>query len=174
MLSYKIDDSGNKVPYKITYEGFTNQFGEPFTTTNIQGKVVVSNFFFTRCPSICPPMRNELIKIASAIGDRDDFTIVSHTIDPENDTEAVLKTYFEDAGITSKQWQLVRTTLDKTHDQAFMYMTAFKPNMDGSDFFLHSSYVTLVDKDQNIRGFYDILMADDIIRLKKDIQILLD
>lgn len=119
-------------------------------------------------------MRNELIKIASAIGDRDDFTIVSHTIDPENDTEAVLKTYFEDAGITSKQWQLVRTTLDKTYDQAFMYMTAFKPNMDGSDFFLHSSYVTLVDKDQNIRGFYDILMADDIIRLKKDIQILLD
>lgn len=173
ILNYKVNDSGKKIQYKITYEDFTNQFGEHFTTENIHGKVLIANFFFTRCPSICPPMRNELIKIGKDFENRKDFLMISHTIDPDNDTVEVLKNYFESTGISGKKWQFIRTSLSKTHEQAGRYMTAFKPNADGSDFF-HSSYVSLVDKDQNIRGFYDVLIPDEVIRLKNDIKILLD
>ena len=43
-------------------------------------------------------------------------------------------------------------------------MTNFKPNEDGSDFY-HSSFVALVDKQQQIRGFYNVLIKEDVERL---------
>ena len=52
-------------------------------------------------------------------------------------------------------------------------MTNFKPNQDGTDFY-HSSYIALVDRKQQIRGFYNILAATDVERLKKDINVLLN
>ena len=95
ILSYKIDDNGNEIHYGINYEGFENQLGENFTSKDIFDRVFIANFFFTRCPSICPPMRTELIKIAETFQDEDDFMLISHTIDPENDTVDILKSYAE-------------------------------------------------------------------------------
>lgn len=172
ILSYKIDDSGNKHNYLVTYDGFYNQLGESFATENIQNKVVIANFFFTKCPSICPPMRTSLISIAKDFEKKDDFLIVSHTIDPENDSIEVLQNYSEATGIPLEKWQFVRSSTENTRQQANLFMTNFKPNEDGTDFY-HSSYVALVDKNQQIRGFYNILVAEEVNRLKIDITSLL-
>ncbi len=169
VLSYKIDGSGNKSYYTINYKEFTNQLDENF---KVSDKVFIANFFFTRCPSICPPMRLQLIDIAETFKNENDFIIISHTIDPENDTALILKDYQEATGIKSSKWQFLRSTVDNTKLQAELYMTNFKPNQDGTDFY-HSSYVALVDRKQQIRGFYNILAATDVERLKKDINILL-
>lgn len=170
VLSYKIDGSGNKSYYTINYKEFTNQLDENF---KVSDKVFIANFFFTRCPSICPPMRLQLIDIAETFKNENDFIIISHTIDPENDTALILKDYQEATGIKSSKWQFLRSTVDNTKLQAELYMTNFKPNQDGTDFY-HSSYVALVDRKQQIRGFYNILAATDVERLKKDINILLN
>ena len=170
VLSYKIDGSGNKSYYTINYKEFTNQLDEDF---KVSDKVFIANFFFTRCPSICPPMRLQLIDIAETFKNENDFIIISHTIDPENDTAPILKDYQEATGIKSSKWQFLRSTVENTKLQAELYMTNFKPNQDGTDFY-HSSYVTLVDREQQIRGFYNILAATDVERLKKDINILLN
>jgi protein SCO1/2 len=172
VLSYKINDEGEKVNYLVTYKNFTNQLNDPFSTNHIKNKVFIANFFFTRCPSICPPMRRELIGIAKSFKSRDDFMIISHTIDPENDSIEVLKTYSETTEIPSKKWQFVRSSELNTKKQANQYMTNFNPNEDGTDFY-HSSYVVLVDKNQQIRGFYNILVVEEVKRLKKDVEILL-
>lgn len=173
ILSYTIDASGKKNYYTIKYEGFTNQLGEAFSTENTKGKIYIANFFFTRCPSICPPMRNELISIAEEFSEENNFMIISHTIDPEHDSVSVLKAYAEATGIPETKWQFLRASEDKTKQQAELYMTNFKPNEDGSDFY-HSSLVALVDKQQHIRGFYNILVFEDVERLKNDIQIVLN
>lgn len=173
ILSYKVDDSGQKNYYKINYEGFTNQLGEAFSTENTKGKIYIANFFFTRCPSICPPMRNELISIAEEFSEENNFIMISHTIDPEHDSVSVLKAYAEATDIPESKWQFLMASEDKTKQQAELYMTNFKPNEDGSDFY-HSSFVALVDKQQQIRGFYNILVPEDAKRLKNDIQILLN
>lgn len=173
ILSYKIDASGNTVYYAINYEDFTNQLGQDFTTQKIKDKVFIANFFFTSCPSICPPMRKEFIKIAETFKNEEDFIIISHTIDPENDTVDVLKNYSETTGISSDNWQFLRSSTEHTKKQAHSYMTNFKPNNDGTDFY-HSSYVALVDKSQQIRGFYDVLVKEEVERLNNDIQSLLN
>ena len=170
VLSYKIDGSGNKSYYTINYKEFTNQLDEDF---KVSDKVFIANFFFTRCPSICPPMRLQLIDIAETFKNENDFIIISHTIDPENDTALILKDYQEATGIKSSKWQFLRSTVENTKLQAELYMTNFKPNQDGTDFY-HSSYIALVDRKQQIRGFYNILAATDVERLKKDINVLLN
>ena len=173
VLSYTIIDSGEKVNYSITYDNFTNQLGESFTTQNLEQNICIANFFFTRCPSICPPMRIELIDIANTFKDDNNFIIISHTIDPKNDSIYVLKNYAEATGIPNEKWQFLRSSVENTKLQAGQFMTNFKPNEDGTDFY-HSSYAALIDKNQYIRGFYNTLIPEEIIRLKKDIRILLD
>lgn len=173
ILSYKINDEGKKFIYSITYQNFTNQLGEPFSTENSIHKVCIANFFFTRCPSICPPMRTNLTDIAETFKNHKDFMIVSHTIDPQNDTVEVLKNYSDATSIPYATWQFVRSSEENTRDQANQFMTNFKPNEEGTDFY-HSSYVALVDKNQQIRGFYNVLLKEEIKRLKNDINTLIN
>ncbi|GAA3622072.1 SCO family protein [Flavivirga jejuensis] len=172
VLSYKIDDSGNKTYYSIKYDGFINQLNKPFNTKNIVNKVFVANFFFTRCPSICPPMRNQLIDIAKTFKHENRFMIVSHTIDPKNDSISVLKSYAELTTIPNSTWQFLYANTEKTKEQANQFITNFRPKKDGIDFY-HSSYVSLVDEKHSIRGFYNILINEEVNRLKKDIAFLL-
>ena len=171
ILSYTVNDSGQKTFYNIEYDGFTNQSGESFSTETIEGKIFIANFFFTRCPSICPPMRTKLISIAEEFSEDQNFLIISHTIDPEHDSVSVLKSYAEATEIPGNTWQFIRASKEKTKSQAEMYMTNFKPKEDGSDFY-HSSYVALVDSDRQIRGFYNILESSDVNRLIHDIEFL--
>ena len=118
-------------------------------------------------------MRNELIKVANHFKDQSDVALVSITIDPKRDTIAALNEYAKNTGIASNKWHFLRgnpTLLETTSAQ---FMTNFKPNEDGTDFY-HSSYVALVDKKQQIRGFYNVLKPIDITQLKKDVAILLN
>ncbi|WCO02768.1 SCO family protein [Psychroserpens ponticola] len=172
ILSYKIDATGNQRFYNMTYQGFTNQLGDSFSTEDIQNKICIANFFFTRCPSICPPMRTELISIAEAFSVDENILLISHTIDPKHDSIPVLKGYSEATAIPDNKWQFIRASEEKTKLQAEMYMTNFKPNEDGSDFY-HSSFAALVDQKQQIRGFYNVLVLEDVERLKIDIKQLL-
>lgn len=173
VLSFTIDNIGNKNYYKISYDGFTNQLGQSFSTEDIKGNICLANFFFTRCPSICPPMRTELISIAETFSEDKNVLLISHTIDPKHDSVSVLKTYAEATGISAEKWQFIRASEEKTKQQAAIYMTNFKPNEDGSDFY-HSSFVALIDQQQQIRGFYNVLLNEDVERLKVDIEHLLD
>ncbi|WP_431137418.1 SCO family protein [Psychroserpens mesophilus] len=171
-MSYTIDASGNKNFYKINYNGFTNQLGDSFSTEDLKGKICIANFFFTRCPSICPPMRTELISIAETFSEENNIMIISHTIDPKHDSVSVLKTYAEATGIPTNKWQFIRASEEHTKRQAKSYMTNFKPNEDGSDFY-HSSFVALVDQKQQIRGFYNVLIKEELERLKTDVNYIL-
>lgn len=167
ILSYTINAEGKKTHYTIEYSGFKNQLSQDFTSQHLNNKIVITNFFFTRCPSICPPMRQQLINIANTIKS-DDFLIVSHTVDPENDTPDILKTYAENTGIADSKWQFLTAPEAIIKKHAKQYMTNFKPNKDGTDFY-HSSYVALLDKKRMIRGFYNILVPEEVERLKNDI-----
>ncbi|MFC0605567.1 SCO family protein [Winogradskyella pulchriflava] len=173
ILSYKINAEGEKEVYSIIYSDFTNQDGIEVNSTNIKDKIVIANFFFTRCPSICPPMRVKLIDIATEFINEDDVLLISHTIDPKNDTVEVLKNYSETTEIPTSKWWFVRSNEEHTKHLAEQLMTNFRPNEDGTDFY-HSSYATLIDKQQNIRGFYNILIEEEVKRLTEAIKTLID
>lgn len=172
VLSYKVNADGEKEIYSINYSGFTNQNGEEITNKTFENKVVIANFFFTTCPSICPPMRTELIKIAHEFKEDDEVLLISHTIDPKNDTTEVLKNYSESTEVNIDKWLFARSDTENTKSLAKQLMTNFRPYEDGTDFY-HSSYATLIDKDQKIRGFYNVLVTEDVKRLIEDIKLLI-
>ena len=133
---------------------------------------------FLSCSEICPIRIQQLYQLEGAIKkdrvlSRIDIAFMFITIDPENDTAPILKDYQEATGIKSSKWQFLRSTVENTKLQAELYMTNFKPNQDGTDFY-HSSYVALVDKNKSIRGFYNILIPTEVVRLKEDIKVLLN
>ncbi|WP_418637087.1 SCO family protein [Winogradskyella sp.] len=172
ILSYKINSEGEKETYSIKHSNFKDQDGLHVSAETIQNKIIVANFFFTRCPSICPPMRTELIKVAEEFITNDAVLLISHTIDPKNDTIEVLKNYSEATAIPNHKWLFVTSSEENTKHLAAQFMTNFKPNEDGTDFY-HSSYIALLDHNQNIRGFYNSLIPEEVTRLKKDIKTLL-
>ena len=169
ILSYKIDSGGNRSYYSIQYNEFEDQFGQNFDGTRLKDKIYLANFFFTRCPSICPPMRQVLIDLAESL---DGFMMVSHTIDPGHDTPEILLAYAKATGIPSDRWIFLRSSEENTKVLASSYMTNFSPNKDGTDFY-HSSVAALVDGMGQIRGFYNLLVKEDTERLKEDIKLLL-
>ena len=169
IISATINELGEKEIYRINNFYFTNQFGEDFGTQNTIGNIYIANFFFTSCPSICPPMRNKLIDIATTFKDKNDFIILSFTIDPANDTVSVLKKYATSLRIPNKKWFFLRGTDKELLKIADKFRTSFSKKEDSIDFY-HSSFVALVDKKQQIRGFYNILDEASFEELKEDIQ----
>jgi protein SCO1/2 len=63
----------------------------------IEGKIVVINFIYTGCPDTCPLETAQLVRVQELLGDRmgKDIFFYSMTLDPVNDTPAVLKAYSE-------------------------------------------------------------------------------
>nr|WP_321236715.1 SCO family protein [uncultured Psychroserpens sp.] len=173
ILSYDYID-GKKEYYKINDYKFVNQDGEYITGTTTKGYVHTINFFFTTCPSICPPMRIKQQEIAKAFSNDTHFKQYSISIDFKTDTLAQLQYYAKLHGIDSNQWHLLRASSEaQLQDIAQQLKTNFKPNEDGTDFY-HSSYVALIDKKQYIRGFYNILIPAEVRLLKADIKHLLE
>ena len=72
---------------------FTNQDGKPVGNREIDGKVYVTEFFFTTCKSICPRMNANMRRVYDKFKDNPDFMIISHTCMPETDSVPVLKSY---------------------------------------------------------------------------------
>ena len=172
ILSYYIDDSGKMVSYTFSGFEFTDQNNRKFISKDIKNKVSIANFFFTRCPSICPKMRNELIKIAKEFENDNDFTILSFTIDPKNDSTSILKIYSENTQISATKWYFLRGEDAQLNHMTKLLRTSFK-NQDKNTDFYHSSYVALIDKNQQIRGYYDLLDSKSVTHLLKDAKTLL-
>lgn len=156
---------------------FVNQDGKDITDADLQGKVVLVNFFFTSCRGICPKMNNNMHKIYDAFKDEPDFMILSHTSDPETDSVPVIKRYADSMNVNERQWIFVTGRKDSLYQQArnSYLLDDPKNNMVNiNDQFLHTQFFALVDKNGNVRGqVYDGLKQDELAKLKEDIQTLL-
>ncbi|NQY05996.1 MAG: SCO family protein [Flavobacteriaceae bacterium] len=172
VLSFYINDKGVKEHYTIDYQDFINQENKGVDSNILDHKVSTANFFFTNCPSICPPMRMRQMELADYFSEEKDFMQVSITIDPKRDTVNALKIYSKNTGVTPEKWQFLRGDSLRLKDLSKQLMTNFEPNENGTDFY-HSSYLALIDKKKRIRGFYDILKPIDVASLKEDIEVLL-
>ncbi|MDG5493042.1 SCO family protein [Psychroserpens sp. SPM9] len=173
ILSYNYVD-GKKEVYKISDFKFVNQDGDTITSSATEGTVHTMNFFFTTCPSICPPMRIKQQELSEIFSEEKQFKQFSISIDFEKDNIEQLAYYSKIHHINTSQWQLLRATSEaQLQAIAQQLKTNFRPNEDGTDFY-HSSYVALIDKQQYIRGFYNILLESDLHLLEADIRRLLD
>ncbi len=173
---------------KVPSFEFTNQEGKTISNKNFENKVYVVEFFFTTCPTICPKMNANMVKIQNKFYGNPNFGIASFTIDPNNDTPEILKAYAAEKGATLKNWHFMTGNKDEIYtfsNDGFKLYVGENANVEGG--FEHSGLFALIDKDGFIRSrkvkngddenpikFYDGLDAKQIQWIKEDITLLLN
>lgn len=152
-LSYiTLNDKKRKAP---SFQ-FINQDSLLISNKDYLGKVYVVEFFFTSCPSICPIMTKNLVKLQNDFQNEDDFGVASFSITPQYDTPKVLKAYAEKYGVKDMDWHLMTGDRDAIYDLAnsgFNIFAAETPDAPGG--FEHSGLFALVDRQGYLRSRVD-------------------
>jgi protein SCO1/2 len=156
-----------------------NQLGHPVSLSNdIKGKVIVADFFFTRCPSICPHLTANLKKLQDALITKDRFRelnpnfvqFLSFSVDPERDSVKALKAYADKYGVDPDFWWLLTGPKKDIYDFALNELKLGLVDGEGVDSsFIHTEKMALLDKEHVVRGYYDGLDSADLARLANDI-----
>jgi len=170
-----VDDNQDTVYHSIADFAFVNQVGDTIRKENMAGKIYVADFFFTTCPTICPVMKKEMLRVYEQFKGEPNFRILSHTIDPTHDTQAVLKDYAEKLGVpNAATWNFLTGDQEKIFEigQTSYLTTTMADDMEPGGF-LHSGAFLLVDQQGRIRGVYDGTKTEQVDRLLADIPKLL-
>jgi protein SCO1 len=166
-----VDDNQDTVYHSIAEFSFVNQLNDTITNSDVAGKIYVADFFFTSCPTICPVMKKEMLRVYEKFKGNPNFLIMSHSIDPTHDTPDVLKDYAEKLGIESAStWNFLTGDQEKIFEigQTSYLTTAMADQMEPGGF-LHSGAFLLIDQKGRIRGVYDGTKSDQVDRLINDI-----
>ncbi len=182
---------------------FTNQDGKTITENNVEGKVYVTEYFFTTCKGICPIMNANMRRVFDKFKDEPNFLILSHTCMPETDSVPVLKAYevkmingtlgkHADGSYEIEYDSLTQNTKLKTPNPNWHFVTGHKAllykmaresyKIDNNkpdstqtlaEQFIHTQFFALVDNQRRVRGIYDGLNEEEMQKLFKDIKGLL-
>lgn len=177
-LAYWVISAAEKSRYEIPVLGqlpafeFVDQDGRSFGRDDFMGKISVIDFIFTRCHGPCPVMATQFSRLYQLYHGSDMVRLVSVSVDPEYDSVSVLKAYAERQGVTDRRWVFLHAPLDSViafSEQGLM-IAADKESLPGG----HSTRFVLVDGDGHIRGYFDGLDEAGLVKLKNNINRLVD
>lgn len=155
-----------------------NQLGDSVSLTDLHGKLIVADFFFTHCPTICPGLTTNMRKLqqgitnAKRVGDNtpDFFHLLSFSIDPERDSVPRLKAWADRFQVNPEQWWLLTGPKREIYDLAINDMKIGIVDGQGVDTsFIHTDHFVLIDTNRYVRGFYHGLDSVSLNRLSRDI-----
>ncbi|MBF70624.1 MAG: SCO family protein [Crocinitomicaceae bacterium] len=156
----------------------TDQLNQKISKKLLYNKIVVANFFFVSCPSICPKMTQNLLTIHRQYIEDSSLLILSHTVWPEVDQVPLLFSYAEKYDVNHNSWRFLTGKKEELYRLARQdYLAApdiNDPNFQhGSDAdFIHTENIVLLDTKQRIRGYYNGTDSLEMDRLLEDIEIL--
>ncbi len=163
------------VDHKIADFAFVDQDSTWVTNETFDGKVYVADFFFTSCPTICPVMKKEMLRVYEAFENNDEVAILSHTIDPTHDDVPTLNEYAKRLGVKADKWHFVtgeKETLFEIGETSYMVVAAEDEEAPGG--LIHSGAFLLVDKQRRVRGVYDGTVPEQVDLLIADIKRLVE
>jgi len=169
-----VSDPNYKKIHTIPSFSFIDQNGNTLNEKNIEGKIYVSNFFFTKCRSICPKMTSHMFLLQEYYKKDNAIFLLSHSVTPESDSVATLKAYSELNKVDYSKWRLLTGSKKEIYSLARQqYFAGDSIGVMQSDKdFLHTENFILVDKHRRIRGVYNGTLLVEIDRIKEDIEIL--
>ncbi|MFM7473347.1 MAG: SCO family protein [Crocinitomicaceae bacterium] len=149
---------------------------------DFQNKVWVTEFFFSTCPSICPIMNKQMLRLQGEFADwEENLQLISFTINPSFDTPSILKEHAQKNKVSTKNWSFLTGVQEaKVHElgvKSFLVHAGKDEEEAGG--YAHSGAFTLVDKSGHVRGVYQITNPDgdadekEYQRLKSDLENLL-
>ena len=168
--------NGDTTYHRVPDFNYLTQDSVLLSSTAIEGKVWVAKFFFTKCPTICPPMTASMHELVKELDEyANEIVFLSFTIDPENDTPKQLRAYRKTYEIEHLNWFFLTGDETETHDLGVHgFFIHAQADEDAPGGFAHSPNFVLVDENRNIRGVYDGLEKQERERLVSDIKHLLE
>ena len=138
----------------------------------MNGKIFVTEFFFTSCPSICPKMQAQMLRVYEKYKTNPNVGILAFTIDPARDTVGKLKQYEKKLDIESSKWHMLTGNKDSIYTLAESFMVSAAEDPDAPGGHVHSGTFILVDKHKRLRGYYDGTKEESVANLLNELDIL--
>lgn len=160
----------------------TNQLGQQVSLDSLKGQIIIADFFFTRCPSICPTLTRNMKALQDGLKMRDprkriDTSFVhflSFSVDPERDSVPVLKKYADKYNIDHDGWWLLTGDKKTIYDYAIDELKLGLQDGNGvDDAFIHTDRFILIDKNRQVRGFYRGTDSESMTKLMEDLTLLM-
>jgi len=159
-----------------------NQLGDTVSLDDINGSIIIANFIFTRCPSICPTLTKNMKELQDAMKMKDSrrridssfVRFISFTVDPQRDNPEVLKHYADKYAVNHDTWWFLTGEKEKIYDYALTELKLGLQDGDGVDTnVIHTSKFVLIDRYRNVRGYYDGLDSASMSKLAEDLTLLM-
>ena len=147
-----------------------DQLGRTITLNDLAGRIIVADFFFTTCATICPKMTTQMERVQEAYKADDRIVLLSHSVTPEIDSVPVLADYAALHNADPARWHFLTGDRKQIYSLARRSYFACQDEGDGGpDDFVHTENFVLVDPQRRIRGFYDGTNAGEVDQLISDI-----
>lgn len=173
IIGIPIIENGDTIWPSIRDFSFINQDSQIVTHQTFANKIYVADFFFTSCPTICPTVTKQMLRVYDKYKNDDRVLLLAHTIDPKRDDVKKLNQYAANLAVSAEKWHFVTGEKSALYSIARDYMSAVMEDETVPGGFDHSGRIILVDKNRHVRSFANGTDADDVTRLLKDIDILL-
>jgi protein SCO1/2 len=154
---------------------FTNQLGRQACADELKNRILIVDFFFTRCPNPCPTLTRNMKRLQDSYLKNDTLVhFISFTVDPSRDSVDALKNYADRFGVRHHNWWMLTGEKKAIYDLAF---NEFKAGVvDGGEVdtaFLHTDKFYLLDKNRVVRGWYDGTDSASLTKLARDVSLLI-
>lgn len=161
--------------HKVKSISFTNQLGKKVNIDSLHGKILVINFFFTRCPVICPGMAKAMKRLQNSFINSNDSIVqfISVSIDPEHDSVPQLRKFANRYTSNHENWWFVTGDKKEIYNFALNDIKASIADVNVDTAFIHTENFFLLDKNHVVRGWYNGLDTIKQARLVRDIPLLM-
>jgi protein SCO1 len=159
--------------HRIPPFSFLDQEENGFSEAWLDDKITVVDFIFTNCPTVCPNMSTQMMRVQDAFRGEATIQLLSFTVDPERDTPAVLNTFASAIGADKQRWKFATGPKAALYEMARCgFLLPVQEGDGGEEDFIHSNRLVLVDAQRRIRGYYEGDDRKDVDRLIQEIKIL--
>jgi protein SCO1/2 len=146
----------------------TNHNGQPFGSTQLNGRIWIADFIFSTCPGPCPMISSRMSELQRPL-ENSDVHLVSFTVDPEKDTPEVLREYADRLHARPGRWDFLTGPKPQIYDLTRSgFKLAVQEEGDQPGVPVHSTRSVLVDRRGTIRGYYDMTAPDAVTKLLAD------
>ena len=170
--------STDTIWHSVQNISLTNQLNQSVSLNDIQGKIVIIDFFFTHCPSICPMLTQNMRKLQASfknpsgknVADSMIVQFLSFSVDPERDSVAALKAYADKYRIDHNSWWMLTGNKKTIYDFGINELKLGLVDGEGVDTsFIHTDRFVLLDKNHVLRGYYNGLDTTSLAKLAEDV-----
>jgi protein SCO1 len=149
-----------------------DQSGRSFSQADLKGRIVIANFFFTQCSSICPSLTTAMATVRDTYRSNSKVMLLSHSVTPEYDSAPMLAAYAKKNNIDGQQWRLLTGTNAQMKKVAHEGYKVPRTSVDDKGF-IHTELFVLLDGNQRVRGVYNGTLRLEIEQLVGDVKALL-